>query len=361
MNARTKADRGKTARAPLLEQTYARLREMIADGRIRPGERLLEAQVATAFAISRSPAAGALSLLQADRLVTADGRRGFKVAGKAGATAGELATLESAPIAAPRQWERMYDEVERDLLVQLLYGAVRINELQLAQHFGVSRTVTRDLLARMHGLGLIVKDSSGHWIAERFTPAMIRDLYELRVLLEPQALRLAAPHVPPALLAQARAAVTAARAKARLRSAEFDRVERDLHVGVLGYCRNTEILRALQRTHVLFAPTRHLLHPYLQIPAPLIRAALDEHLATIDALIAGDVRAAVATLKAHLEDAVDRWLHRFDATSAVGNLDLPPYLSRVGGPARLTRASTATGSPASSRSRRSRTPARRRG
>jgi DNA-binding GntR family transcriptional regulator len=330
MKARKKAGRRNSARAPVLERTYSLLKEMIADGRIKPGERLREAQIASAFAISRSPANGALALLLADRLVSADGGLGFRVVGKAIAGApGAAATLKQIRIEVPRSWERMYEEVERDLLIQLLFGSVRINELQMAQRFNVSRTVTRDLLARMHGDGFIAKDTAGHWVAAQITPDRIRHLYELRGLLEPQALRLAAPHVPVKLLADARASLIAARAKARLQSREFDKVERDLHVNVLAFCPNTEILRALARTHVLFAPTRHLFDPYLQIPAKLIRDTLDEHLAIVDALVAGNVRKAAAILKAHLEDAVDRWLHRFAMTAEVRKLSVPPYLRRI--------------------------------
>jgi len=330
MKARNKAGRPNSARAPVLERTYTLLKEMIADRRIKPGERLREAQIASAFAISRSPASGALALLLAEKLVVADGGIGFRVAGKATAGAGgAAATLKPIRIEVPRRWERMYEEVERDLLVQLLFGSVRINELQLAQRFNVSRTVTRDLLARMHGEGFIAKDTAGHWVAAQITPDRIRHLYELRVLLEPQALRLAAPHVPGELLADARAALIAARTKARLQSAEFDKVERDLHVRVLAFCPNTEILRALARTHVLFAPTRHLFDPYLQIPSKLIRAALDEHLAIVDALVAGNDKKAAAILKAHIGDAVERWLHRFAVTAEVRKLSVPPYLRRV--------------------------------
>jgi DNA-binding GntR family transcriptional regulator len=331
MKARDKTGRRHRAPAPVLERTYTLLKEMIADGRIKPGERLREAQIASAFAISRSPARDALALLLAGRLVVADGGLGFRVAGTAAAGArGTAATLEPIRIAVPRRWERMYEEVERDLLIHLLFGSLRINELQLAQRFNVSRTVTRDLLARMHGDGLIAKDTAGHWVAAQITPDRIRHLYELRGLLEPQALRLAAPHVPRQLLADARAVLVAARTKARLKSREFDKVERDLHVGVLAFCPNTEILRALARTHVLFAPTRHLFDPYLQIPSKLIRDALDEHLAIVDALVAGNVRKAATMMKAHLEDAVDRWLRRFTMTARVRKLSVPSYLRRVG-------------------------------
>lgn len=320
----------KSTHLPLYERAYVLLLKMIEDGRIRPGERLMEVQVATAFSISRSPARAALQRLLDEQRVEDDGRPGFRVVGAVGrnyADVGTLATLEPVRIGLPARWESLYDAVEQDLLVQMLYGSVRINELQLAQYHGVSRTVTRDLLARMHGNGLITKDHAGHWIAEQITPDRIRHLYEMRQLLEPAALAHAAPRVPAALLTAARNRLTAALAKPHVQSSEFDRVEVDLHVELLSYCPNTEILGALAKTQVLFAPTRHLLHPYLTLPSPQIRDALNEHLATIDQLAAGEVSGAAATLRQHLVDGANRWMLRFEVTSKSSMVERPPYLS----------------------------------
>lgn len=181
----------------------------------------------------------------------------------------------------------------------------------------------------MHGNGLISKDGAGHWHARQITPDRIRRLYELRWLLEPQALLHAAPYIPMEMKSNARANLVAALDKSLIESLEFDNVENDLHVNMLAFCRNDEILNALARTHVLFAPTRHLFHPYLSIPSELIRAALSEHLAIVDCLIQNDVENAVEGLRSHQRDAVDRWLRRFAITSKVTKVELPSYLTRV--------------------------------
>lgn len=319
-------------RAPLAARTHALLRQMIEDGRIKPGQRLLEVQVATAFSISRSPARAALLKLLDEGCVEDDGGPGFRVVGEAaGETGDSPALLAPSRISAPARWEGLHETLEQELLVQMLYGSVRINELQLAQHHGVSRTVTRDLLARMHGNGLITKDRAGHWIAERITPERIRDLYEVRWLLEPAALLHAAPHIPPAILATVRKRLLGALSKSHVHGTEFDRVEVDLHVKLLSYCPNAEMLRALGRTHVLFAPTRHLLHPQLKIPSRLIRDALQEHLEVVDRLAADDAHGAAETLKRHLIDAVDRWMRRFAVSAQTARVSPPSYLSPLQG------------------------------
>lgn len=120
-------------------------------------------------------------------------------------------------------------KVEQELISGILFGSVRIHDQRLAQHYGVSRTVTRDLLAHMHGVGLISKDDSGHWLAERVTPERIRDLYELRQILEPQALMQAAPHIPEELLIRVRNNIETTPSSTPIESLKFDQVEIDLH------------------------------------------------------------------------------------------------------------------------------------
>lgn len=317
---------GASASASLQERTYLQLRDMIASGQVRPGERLLEAEVVRAFGISRSPARQALERLCRSGLVEALAGRGYRVPGGADGEGAGLAVLDPVDLSAPRGWERMYEEVEQELFVRTLFGSVRLNELRLAEHFGVSRTVTRDLLARMHGVGLVAKDNAGHWIAEKMTPDRIRHLYELRSLLEPAALRHAAPAVPPAALAEMRARILATRADEPISSARFDEVETDLHITLLSYCPNAEILRALKRTHLLFGPTRYLFDPLLGIPIRLIVAALDEHLAIIDLMLDGRPDAAARALEVHLQDAVERWLRRFEMTTRGQPIAFPSYL-----------------------------------
>ncbi|MBX9587742.1 MAG: GntR family transcriptional regulator [Hyphomonadaceae bacterium] len=314
----------------LQQQAYLLLKRMIESGRIQPGERLLESQVAKAFGVSRSPARKALEVLCQQRLIQEQGARGYCIPDKTRSKgSGRLAVIEPIRLALPRQWERIYGKVEQALIAGILFGSIRINDLRLAQHYGVSRTVTRDLLVHMHGVGLISKDRSGHWLAERVTPDRIRDLYELRQFLEPQALLRAAPYIPQALLVKARENVEATLARSPIDSLQFDQVEIDLHLDILGLSPNKEVLRALRRTHILFGPTRHLFDPILGIPIEMIQDALHEHLEIINLLSTKKPAQAARRLSRHLEDAVDRWLGRFEVSARMKKIELPPYLTLV--------------------------------
>lgn len=312
----------------LQDRIYAHLKAGIAEGRIGPGTRLLESQLARTFSVSRSPARGALNALAAERLVFEDGARGYKVAGTAAAGRGNATPpLDPAPMPHQRRWETLYGVVEQELYAQILFHSLRINDLRLAQHYGVSRTVTRDLLARMDGVGLVTKDVGGHWVARRVTPQRIRNLYELRRLLEPALLAEAAPRIPTALLRQARAHIQATLARPAIDGGDFDRAETDLHRDLLGYSGNEELIQALKPTHFLFGPTRHLIDPILGIPMHKIERALQEHLAVLNHVLDGDVRGAASLLEEHLAEAVSRWLGRFEIAENLGSVACPNYLT----------------------------------
>ncbi|WP_171070398.1 GntR family transcriptional regulator [Methylobacterium terricola] len=331
--ARDEADR----RAPLVtssavslqDRIYAHLKAGIAEGRIRPGTRLLESQLARTFGVSRSPARGALNALAAERLVSEDGARGYRVGGIAAAGEADDAAppLDPAPMPHQRRWEILYGAVEQELYGQILFHSVRVNDLRLAQHYGVSRTVTRDLLARMDGVGLVTKDAAGRWVARRVTPQRIRNLYALRRLLEPVLLAEAAPRVPTARLRQARTHVEATLARPAIDGGDFDRAETDLHRDLLGLSGNDELIHALKPTHFLFGPTRHLIDPILGIPMHKIEHALHEHLAILDHLLDGDARGAALLLERHLAEAIDRWLGRFEVAATLGSVACPDYLT----------------------------------
>src|ERR1051325_8133236 len=57
-------------------KAYELLREAIASGKLKPGERVLESELATLLEMSRTPVREAIAALEADGLVTVDGVRG---------------------------------------------------------------------------------------------------------------------------------------------------------------------------------------------------------------------------------------------------------------------------------------------
>ena len=311
---------------------HAILKSMIEDGRIRPGERLLEVKVADAFDVSRSPARATLQALCRERLVRKAPGRGYLVSGLAAVQArGRLATLDAVAIQPAPLWERVYAEVELHLETHVLFRSVRLTEEKLAEHFGVSRTVARDVLARMNGVGLVGKDANGRWVAERVTPSRILHLYELRWLLEPAALRQAAPLIARQRLVLSRDALAGTlQHMPKADSPALDRLEQDLHVQMMNACPNREIVRALEPTRLLLVLNRYMFDLYIGVPTKVLTGSLREHLHVIDSVLAGNWNGAAAALEAHLRASCEHWQDRYQQiTRAPGVPRFEPYACAI--------------------------------
>jgi len=107
---------------PLRELVYESLREAIMLGRLRPGERLMEVQLAEEMGVSRTPVREAIRKLELDGFVIMVPRKGAYVAGitlKDIADVFEVrAALEgmAAGLAAERITDEELDQLERSLV-----------------------------------------------------------------------------------------------------------------------------------------------------------------------------------------------------------------------------------------------------
>jgi DNA-binding GntR family transcriptional regulator len=81
---------------PLTDVVRDALREAIAEGRFRPGDRLIEGKLAELFGVSRNPVREALKALANEGVVTIAPRRGAVVAALSESEAAEVVELRAA-------------------------------------------------------------------------------------------------------------------------------------------------------------------------------------------------------------------------------------------------------------------------
>ena len=104
-------------------------------------------------------------------------------------TAPKLEVLERfQPLA-----DRVYETLRRYLRSGRIPNGQRLQEGALATQLGVSRTPVREALARLATEGLVVQDGRSFTVPS-LSDQDIEDIYELRFLLEPEALRQVATH-----------------------------------------------------------------------------------------------------------------------------------------------------------------------
>ena len=332
-------DTATNASPPRLYEIVERaLRSSIRTGRLPAGLVLLEGPIAGIFQTSRAPVQRALARLEADGLIHRFEGRGYLVGPEAAGTAPLRADIRGFGLDAAEEideaqqsrasWERIYATAERQIASCLVFGRYRIVEAEMADHFGVSRTVVRDVLGRLQERGLIEKNASSHWIAGPLTARAIRDLYEMRRLLEPPALVAAAPSLPSgdieAMLDRLRRAEAAG---ATPPPETMDAVEEDLHVRCVLATPNARLADALRHNQLPLLAT-HAFTRSLGIADD--QPILTEHRLVLELLAQEAWPAAAAVLETHLQAAERRAVARLKTLAVIPEpANLAPYLTKT--------------------------------
>mgnify|MGYP001809710619 CR=1 FL=1 len=318
---------------PLYEVIYRVLRQNIADALLPPGLVIGEAAVARAFGSSRVPAAAALRRLQAEGLLAAFEGRGLVVAGDAPPLRLDLVeaglvlpeTLNRDSTLRTRR-ARIYPEVEHIVASTIAHGRFLLNESLLAEHYGVSRTVAHEILARLDRAGLVTQDRNQRWYAGPLTPELMQEHFEVRWLMEPFALAQAMPLLDPADLATKRERVRHAHAVRRT-PARMERLEHDLHVDTVLRCHNGQLRDAIHRSQLPLIAIHDTFQLFLD-DAEIVHM-LGEHIAVYDRLIARDTDGAMKALEHHLKRSLAPNVGRLERLGPLPDERRVPFLIEV--------------------------------
>jgi DNA-binding GntR family transcriptional regulator len=318
----------------LYRRAFEVLAEEIVSGAVSAGTHLAETAIAQRFGISRAPARQALSELEREGFVRKSQTRGYEVLPLSGRPPepdhqpASMTALAADRIQFQPSWELIYGEIEIELVSRTSLASWRINEAALAKAYHVSRTVARDVVARLQQRGIVRKDDSGRWYAPALTEKHIGELYELRWALEPLALEKAFPRLPPDLLDRMLGNVEASMASdAEIDGGRLDALEQELHVELLGHCDHQALMQAISLPQALLV-AHHFLY---QGTSELFETEpfLPEHLDVLQRLSAGDVTSAKAALVRHLQVSRERAMLRIRAVASTMSPRDLPYLERL--------------------------------
>jgi DNA-binding GntR family transcriptional regulator len=170
--------------------------------------------------------------------------------------------------------------LERILTGQAASGAV-LSELALSRDLGVSRTPVHDALRQLAKDGLVVTQRNRRATVVGFSPDDVFEIFEMRKFLEGPAANLAAGRMDTRNLTPLREAASALAASPRAadwveRWAAFDE---QFHSAVAESSGNRRLARDIARYRLL-----HRGLNTIETDPATLRAALDEHVAILDAL-----------------------------------------------------------------------------
>lgn len=212
---------------------------------------------------------------------------------------------------APSLADEVYEAIVARLMALKIAPGARITVDNLVRELNVSQTPIREALGRLEGEGLVAKTHLvGYSAAPQITRRRFNELYELRLLLEPDAAaKAAAAMTDGALHALAEAAGVMSRGGGideRVRYSQFARQDAIFHDEILQVAGNELIRETLAHQHTHFHIFRLMFH------SRVTEEALDEHSALLAAFAAHDPEMARQAMRVHIERSRDRLLPAFD-------------------------------------------------
>ena len=180
----------------------------------------------------------------------------------------------------------------------------RINEVRLSQALGVSRTPLREALNRLAAEGALSSTPAIGYSVRVLSVEEFEQLYDLRPLLDPEALRLAGL---PGAARLAKLEALNRRFAATHDAEDAISLDDEWHMELIAACPNRVLIEMIEA--VVLRTRRYELALLRERPNRL-RAA-DDHEQILTALRAGDLEAACAALKTNMRsgrEPIIAWL-----------------------------------------------------
>jgi DNA-binding GntR family transcriptional regulator len=206
--------------------------------------------------------------------------------------------MTSVPAPIPSRTEYVLDAIKHRILTGLLTPGQALVETELAAQYGVSKTPVREALKTLAGTGLVVMSQYRGVTVRRVDAEMAREVYDVRLLLEPEALRRAVLRGEP--LDAARQALV--RADEATGPAERSLANREFHRALYLPCGNPLLGRMLDGLRDQAA----LVSTVAWSSDPSWEREAGEHQEILRLALAGDARGAAAALHSHIASFVLR-------------------------------------------------------
>jgi len=280
----------------LQAELAARILHLLKEQGAGPGYHLVELDFCRHFGVSRTPIRGALKLLAAQGAVEARANRGFVLTG---------------PVKAVPQVEatHLQDEEDNQLFVAIAQARntgrlpAECTQQEIVRIFGAKLATVGRVLRQLSELGLVERKPGNGWtfIASINSASAQAESYAFRQVVEP-----AGPLQPGFELDREWAKVCRARHMAFKRkpwrstmAVEFYHMNSDFHEQLARCSGNRYILSAIQRQNQL----RSFLNYHWPHGVERVQASIDEHLAILDALEAGNNALAAELIRSHLSSS----------------------------------------------------------
>jgi DNA-binding GntR family transcriptional regulator len=204
----------------------------------------------------------------------------------------------------------------QSLLMEIFQGSIQAGDhlvtQELATRFGVSHTPIREALITLAGIGFVEIVPNRGAIVRQVTPKEVKEVCQVRRVLECEATRLASGKIDrptlEALSVELRK-VSLAQDPGPEWVVKAQQLDSQLHDSIAASCDNAFLKHELNRLKILFRTFRGLSWEYDQANNDFARLAIEakEHLAIVDALLIDDRVEAVRAMSRHIRSGIKYW------------------------------------------------------
>ncbi|MFB7290823.1 GntR family transcriptional regulator [Actinacidiphila glaucinigra] len=204
----------------------------------------------------------------------------------------------TAPTPIPSRTQVVLETIKHGILTGRLKPGQALVEAELAAQFGVSKTPVREALKTLAGTGLVVMSQYKGVTVRTVDAEMARQVYDVRLLLEPEALRRTVTHRAP--LDAAREALS--RADEAGDRADRSLANREFHRALYTPCGNPLLARMLDDVRDQAA----LVSAVVWQETPSWEQEAREHREILARALDGDADGAARLLHDHIASFVAR-------------------------------------------------------
>lgn len=211
--------------------------------------------------------------------------------------------------------EKLRESIEEEIATGALPPGAHLDEIELAQRFGVSRTPIREALSLLAGEGLLeIRPRRGAVVAH-LTPQRLIEMFEVMAELEAMCARLASRRITEQELNELSAAHQACVVAAEKKDSDsYFYANEKFHRAIYAAAQNQFLLEqatALQRR----------LRPYRRLQLRVrhrLQNSLREHQGILDAILEGNVAGAAEVMRGHVAIQGERFT---DLLASLGSMN----------------------------------------
>lgn len=205
-----------------------------------------------------------------------------------------------------RRADPIVEELEELIVTGTLANGERLDEVRLAERFGVSRTPVREALQKLCTSGLVEQIPRRGVFVRHPGPAELVEMFEVMSELEASCGRLAARRITDAQLDALRASNERCREALETGDADaYYRQNEEFHLLIYNAAGNSFLEDQTMRLHRRLKAFRRM---QLHLRGRLAQS-MAEHEEVLDALAAGDAERAAETLRDHVAVQGEKFHH----------------------------------------------------